>query len=47
MVEGLRRFAEHFAAFTNQYVLIGGTACSVLMEDAGGGLIIVGEIKRY
>lgn len=36
MVEGLRRFAEHFAAFTNQYVLIGGTVCSVLMEDAGG-----------
>ena len=25
MVEGLGRFAEHFAAFADQYVLIGGT----------------------
>lgn len=34
MVVGLDRFREHFAPYTNQYVLIGGTACTVLMKDA-------------
>ncbi len=35
MVEGLDRFAEHFSAYTDQYVLIGGAACSVIMDEAG------------
>ena len=35
MVEGLERFAEHFAAFADQYVLIGGAACTLAMEDVG------------
>lgn len=35
MVKGLERFANHFAAYSDQYVLIGGTACSLVMEDAG------------
>ena len=35
MVEGLDRFAEHFAAFADQYVLIGGAACTLAMEDVG------------
>lgn len=35
MVIGLERFKEHFAAYTDQFVLIGGTACTLLMENAG------------
>lgn len=35
MVKGLELFASYFASYTNQYVLIGGTACSLVMEDAG------------
>lgn len=35
MVRGLELFAEYFASYSNQYVLIGGTACSLVMEDAG------------
>ena len=35
MVEGLDRFAEHFAAYADQYVLIGGAACTLAMEDVG------------
>jgi len=34
MVKGLGLFKEHFAAFNEQYVLIGGTACSILLEEA-------------
>jgi hypothetical protein len=35
MVRGLECFADRFAAYSDQYVLIGGTACSLIMEDAG------------
>ncbi len=35
MVEGLSRFRDHFREFTDQYVLIGGTACDLFMEEAG------------
>lgn len=35
MVKGLGQFKSHFSAHTDQYVLIGGTACSVIMEEAG------------
>lgn len=35
MVRGLTRFMAHFQAYTDRYVLIGGTACTVLMEEAG------------
>jgi len=31
MVEGLARFASHFSGFTDQYVLIGGAACDLVM----------------
>jgi len=34
MVKGLSLFKEHFAAFNEQYVLISGTACSILLEEA-------------
>lgn len=33
MVEGLDRFADHFAMHTDQYVLIGGAACTLAMEE--------------
>ncbi|MBS3904461.1 MAG: nucleotidyl transferase AbiEii/AbiGii toxin family protein [Simkania sp.] len=35
MVKGLDRFKEHFAPFIGSYVLIGGTACMLAMEEAG------------
>jgi len=35
MVRGLDKFREHFRAYTGQYVLIGGAACDLLMEEAG------------
>jgi len=35
MVNGLDRFREHFAAYADRYVLIGGTASSVAMEELG------------
>lgn len=35
MVKGLDLFREHFAAVTDQYVLIGGTAAMVAMGEAG------------
>jgi hypothetical protein len=35
MVRGLDIFQEWFAAFSNQYVPIGGTAASLAMEEAG------------
>lgn len=35
MVKGMKRFREHFAGFKDQYVLIGGAACDLAMEDAG------------
>ncbi len=35
MVEGLDRFRTHFTDFTDHYVMIGGTACSIVMESVG------------
>jgi hypothetical protein len=35
MVNGLDLFREYFKDFQNNYVLIGGTACYIFMEDAG------------
>lgn len=34
MVEGLDRFADHFASYTDRYVLIGGAACDLAMQMA-------------
>lgn len=36
MVKGLDRFKEHFAGYSVRYVLIGGTASSLSMEELGG-----------
>jgi len=35
MVAGLDRFGTHFADFTDQYVLIGGTATFLVLDEAG------------
>lgn len=35
MVKGLERFKENFQGYTDQFVLIGGTACDLIMTDAG------------
>ena len=35
MVRGLDKFREHFRGYDANYVLIGGTACSLAMEEAG------------
>jgi hypothetical protein len=35
MVRGLDRFREQFRAYAGQYVLIGGAACDLVMEEAG------------
>lgn len=35
MVKGLDIFKKHFADFQEKYVLIGGTACMLVMEEAG------------
>lgn len=35
MVNGIHIFRDHFSSFKNQYVVIGGFACNLLMNDAG------------
>ena len=35
MVKGLALFNERFAQYSDSYLLIGGTACDLLMEEAG------------
>ena len=35
MVRGLKLFRDHFRTYADQYVLIGGTACDLIMEEAG------------
>ena len=33
MVNGFTKFKERFQGFDNQYVIIGGTACDLIMEN--------------
>jgi hypothetical protein len=35
VVKGLDVFQNHFARYADQYVLIGGTAATLAMEEAG------------
>ena len=35
MVKGLDVFRNHFRKYINRYILIGGTACDLAMEEAG------------
>jgi hypothetical protein len=36
MVKGLSIFQKHFENYTENFVVIGGTACFLSMENAGG-----------
>ena len=33
MINGFTKFKEWFKGFENQYVVIGGTACDLIMES--------------
>ena len=33
MVSGFTKFKERFQGFENQYVIIGGTECDLIMEN--------------
>jgi hypothetical protein len=35
MVKGLEIFRDHFRQFTDRYILIGGTVCDLLLDEAG------------
>ena len=35
MVIGLDKFKEYFEEYPNNYVIIGGTACDIKIEEAG------------
>lgn len=35
MVVGLNKFKEAFADFKDNYVIIGGTACDIVLSDTG------------
>ena len=35
MVNGIELFREHFSDYKEQYTIIGGFACDLLMTDAG------------
>lgn len=37
MVRGLEKFRDHFKKHLDKFILIGGTACSIAMENVGGG----------
>jgi len=35
MVRGLEIFRQHFKDFTNNYIIIGGTACDIVIDNVG------------
>ena len=35
MVRGIEKFKEYFAGYESNYIIIGGTACDILEENAG------------
>ena len=37
MVRGIERFRDWFHGYEQQYAIIGGTACDLLMTDGYGG----------
>lgn len=36
MVSGIDKFKDFFADYKEQYVLIGGAACDIILEDSEG-----------
>lgn len=50
MVRGLDIFQERFAAYVDQYVLIGGTAATLTMEEAGkeqGAKVDAKDVRKH
>jgi hypothetical protein len=35
MVRGIEKFKEYFKAYTDNYIIIGGTACDLIIDEAG------------
>lgn len=35
MVRGLEIFRQHFKDFTDNYIIIGGTACDIIIDNIG------------
>ncbi len=35
MVKGIDKFREYFKDFAGSYIIIGGTACDIILDDAG------------
>ena len=35
MVNGIKKIREYFKDFADSYIIIGGTACDIILEDAG------------
>jgi len=35
MIIGIEKFKEYFKDFTGSYIIIGGTACDIILDDAG------------
>ena len=35
MVKGIEQFKAYFAAFPDNYIIIGGTACDMIIENEG------------
>ena len=44
MVEGLDRFRTELGSYSENYIVIGGTACNVVLEDAGIEPIVTHDI---
>ena len=47
MVHGLKKFKEYFENHSHQYVLIGGTACDILMGELGANSIALLSLKIH
>ena len=44
MVHGIDKFREYFSDFTGRYVLIGGTACDILLSRANGDFRVTKDL---
>ncbi len=46
MVRGIEKFREYFKDFPDNYVIIGGTACDIIISDAASISEINNTISR-
>ena len=44
MVYGIEKYKEYFEEYNNQYVFIGGSACSILINDLGGSFRVTKDL---